>query len=148
MKANRLIFALLLLLSAAVFQLPAQQTEADRKLLDEIKAKAEKGDAKAQCALGEMLYKGEGVKQDYAEAAKWFRKAAEQSEARAMTHLGLLYVSGNGVDKDAIQAFVWFQKSAEYGDAFAQFLVALAYENGGTLPQDVLPWQGSIDKLE
>ena len=52
MKAIRLIFTLLLLLSAAVFELPAQQSEADRKLLAEIRARAEKGDAQAQFELG------------------------------------------------------------------------------------------------
>jgi len=46
MKANRLVWTfLLLLLSAAAFQLHAQQGEADRKLLAEIRAQAEKGDA-------------------------------------------------------------------------------------------------------
>ena len=48
MKENRLVFTVLLLLSAPVFQLPAQQNEADRKLLAEIRAGADKGDAKAQ----------------------------------------------------------------------------------------------------
>ena len=40
---------------------------------------AEQGDAKAQFNLALRYYKGEGVTQDYAEAAKWYRKAAEQT---------------------------------------------------------------------
>ena len=39
---------------------------------------AEKGDARAQLSLGGMYYNGQGVRQDYAEAAEWTRKAAEQ----------------------------------------------------------------------
>jgi hypothetical protein len=42
MKANRFLFTVLFLLSAAVFRLPAQQNEADRKVLSEIRAGADK----------------------------------------------------------------------------------------------------------
>ena len=38
----------------------------------------------AQNHLGFMYYTGEGVAQDYQEAAKWFRKAAEQGDADAI----------------------------------------------------------------
>ena len=37
---------------------------------------AEHGDARAQFSLGGMYYNGQGVQQDYAEAAEWTRKAA------------------------------------------------------------------------
>ena len=69
MKANRLVFTLVLLLSAAVFQLPAQQNEADGKLLSDIRVKAEHGDAESQFALGKAFAFGKlGVAKDYAEA--------------------------------------------------------------------------------
>jgi TPR repeat protein len=42
---------------------------------------ANQGHAKAQCKLGLMYEFGLGVGRDYAEAAKWFRKAAEQGDA-------------------------------------------------------------------
>jgi TPR repeat protein len=78
MKANRMGWFLLFLLGSTVLQLPAQQSEADRKLLlAELRAKAEKGDAMAQCDLGIRYDKGEGVTKDAAEAVKWFRKAAD-----------------------------------------------------------------------
>jgi hypothetical protein len=48
MKANRLGWLLLYLLVSAVFQLPAQPSDAARKLLADIRAKAEKGDAQSQ----------------------------------------------------------------------------------------------------
>ena len=82
MKANRLVLTVLLLVTAAVFQLPAQQNEADRKVLAEIRAGADKGDAKAQYELGRAFFSGTlGVAKDEAEAVKWFRKAAEQNVA-------------------------------------------------------------------
>jgi TPR repeat protein len=79
MKANRLVLTVLLLVTAAVFQLLAQQNEADRKVLGEIRAGADKGDAKAQYELGRAFFSGTlGVAKDEEEAVKWFRKAAEQ----------------------------------------------------------------------
>jgi hypothetical protein len=42
MKANRLVLTVLFLATAAVFQLLAQQNEADRKVLGEIRAGADK----------------------------------------------------------------------------------------------------------
>ena len=89
MKASRLIFTLLLASSVAVVQLAAQQTKADQKPIEEVKAKAEAGDAESQVELGLRYDKGEGVVKDHAEAAKWYRKAAEQNYAEAQYNLGI-----------------------------------------------------------
>ena len=91
MKASRLIFTLLLASSVAVVQLAAQQTKADQKPIEEVKAKAEAGDAESQVELGRRYDKGEGVVKDHAEAAKWYRKAAEQNYAKAQYSLGVCY---------------------------------------------------------
>jgi hypothetical protein len=48
MKANRLRWFLLFFLFSAVFQLPAQQSEADRKVFTDVRAGAEKGDPESQ----------------------------------------------------------------------------------------------------
>ena len=59
-----------------------------------------------------MFYAGEGVPQDDAEAAKWYRQAAERGYARAQHNLGLLYELGRGVPQDFVQAYVWFGLAA------------------------------------
>ncbi len=51
--------------------------------LDDIRAKAESGNIAAQVAIGGMYEKGDGFPKDFAEAAKWFRKAADQGSADA-----------------------------------------------------------------
>ena len=51
------------------------------KAYREFKALADQGQAFAQYAIGSMYYLGKGVPKDYAEAAKWFRKAAAQGHA-------------------------------------------------------------------
>ena len=91
MKANRLRWFLLFLLVSAVFQLPAQQSEADRKLLADIRAKAEKGDAQSQYELGAAFALASlGVAKDEVEAVKWYRKAAEQNYAAGSKQSGRL----------------------------------------------------------
>ncbi len=47
-----------------------------------------------------MYDKGLGVTQDYAQAAKWYRKAAEQGHAYAQFNLGYMYRFGQGVPQD------------------------------------------------
>ena len=52
---------------------------------------ADAGDPTAQHALAYRYKQGEGVPQDRAEAARWFRLSAEQGNATArqfLTHLG------------------------------------------------------------
>ena len=46
---------------------------------DDLRTKAEQGDAVAQYKLCEAYESGEGVNQDYTVAAKWCAKAAEQA---------------------------------------------------------------------
>src|SRR5438128_1092807 len=61
MKASRLIFTLLLASSVAVVQLAGQQTKADQRPIEEVKAKAEAGDAQSEVELGVRYDDGEGV---------------------------------------------------------------------------------------
>ncbi len=66
--------------------------------LREISSK--EGRASAQYSLGFLYDYGEGVQQDYGEAAKWYRKAAEQGLPEAQIALGILSESGTGVSRD------------------------------------------------
>jgi TPR repeat protein len=59
-----------------------------------------------------MYYNGQGVQQDYSEAAKWTRKAAEQGYAPAQAHLGVLYWNGQGVQQDVVLAYMWLSLAA------------------------------------
>ncbi len=45
--------------------------------------------------------------QNYAGAAKWFRRAADQGHADAQAVLGSLYAVGLGVPKDFVNAYAW-----------------------------------------
>ena len=115
MKASRLIFTLLFASSVAVVQLVAQQTKADRKPIEEVKVKAEAGDAESEVELGLRYDKGEGVVKDHAEAAKWYRKAAEQNDADAQYNLAICYERGDGVAEDWVEAYKWLLLAARQG---------------------------------
>jgi len=64
----------------------------------------------SQSSLGFRYTSGDGVKQDYAEAVRWWRMAAEQGKADAQSSLGYMYDQGNGVQQDYAQAVRWSQK--------------------------------------
>jgi TPR repeat protein len=102
----------------------------------EYETKAEKGDAEAQFNLGFCYDDGRGVKKDYAEAVKWYRKAAEQNFAPAQFNLGYSYVNGQGVRKDKAEAVKWFRKAAEQNYAPAQSNLGYCYDNGRGVEQD------------
>ena len=84
---------------------------------DNVFRRAGKGDAKAQFNLGLKYDTGEGVPQNYTEAAKWYRKAAEQGYAEAQFNLGTLYDEGRGVPQDYAEAAKWYRKAKDQGVA-------------------------------
>ena len=63
-----------------------------------------------------MYSLGEGVLQDYREAAKWFRKAADQGHAKAQYMLGNMYAVGRGMPRDDLRAHMWLNLSAAKGE--------------------------------
>lgn len=80
---------------------------------------AQKGDAKAQEEIGDIYYDGMGVKQDYAEAAKWFYKAAVQNNSSAQYKLAMMYSNGEGVPVDMDYAVLLLRRAASLGHAEA-----------------------------
>ena len=105
--------------------------------LEDVRARAEKGDAGAQANLGGCYYSGQGVPQDYTEAAKWFQKAAEQNNADAQNSLGLCCANGQGVPKDPAEAAKWYRRAADQGNAYAQYNLSGCYASGQGVSQDL-----------
>jgi hypothetical protein len=97
---------------------------------------AEQGSVAAQFRLGTMYYFGEGVLQDYQEAALWYRKAAEQGSASARFNLGIMYYRGLGVPRDYKEAAQWFAQAAEQGHVKAQYNMAVTYYDGQGVLED------------
>jgi TPR repeat protein len=66
-------------------------------------------------AVGLAYYNGQGVPKDYAEVAKWYRKAAEQGAMDAQYNLAQLYLFGEGVTQDNAEAAKWWRIAADQG---------------------------------
>jgi len=77
--------------------------------------RAQSGDVSAQMMLGDMFAAGEGVAQDYVEAAGWYRVAAKRGVAKAQLSLGLLYSQGKGVNQNIEIAYQWAFVAAAQG---------------------------------
>jgi len=86
------------------------------KAMNEWRPLAEKGVAAAQFNLGLMALDGQGMPQDYAEAARWFERSADQDYTKAQLNLGALYGVGKGVKRDYVQAYKWLNLCSAKGD--------------------------------
>ena len=78
-------------------------------------ASADKGEAWSQLSLGRMYELGQGVAQNYVEAANWYGKAAKQGLANAEYNLGSMYEKGAGFPIDTRRASLWYGKAALKG---------------------------------
>lgn len=104
--------------------------------LDTVRKSAEQGEADAEFKLGQVYFVGQGLAQDYVEAARWYRKAAEQGHADAQCSLGGLYAVGQGVTQDYPEAARWYKKAADQGQSDAQKALGYMYEHALGVPQD------------
>jgi len=83
-----------------------------------------------------MYDSGQGVAQDYAEAAAWYRKAAEQGDAVAQFNLGSMYFKGKGAQRGLWRGRTMYHMAAVQGYAQAQYSLGLMYCEGNGVPQD------------
>ena len=82
---------------------------------EEFRSLADQGYANAQCNLGVMYERGQGVARNYAKAAAWYAKAADQGIAEAQFNLGVMYYNGLGVARNYAKAIAWYAKAADQG---------------------------------
>ena len=104
-----------------------QQEPTEPQNIEALRPAAEQGNVGAQYSLGLRYLNGEGVLQDHAEAASWFRLAADQGHAGAQSNLGVMYQHGRGVQQDDGEAARWYRLAADQGDASAQFHLGQMY---------------------
>jgi TPR repeat protein len=97
---------------------------------------AEAGVPRAQLQLGRLYLDGEGVKQDPAEALKWFRQSASQDNEAAQFFLGIMMQRGIGGPRDLESSTAWLRRAAEHGHPLAMLELAKAYDLGLGIPAD------------
>lgn len=148
-ESHRRDGAALITRSAVLGHLPAQYhlgflfgegrgvTRDAQKALHWFRRAADKGDAKAQYAVGLALSR----QSDKREAAQWFRRAADQGMVDAQFQLALLYEKGYGVTVNEARARRLYQSAAKT-DTAAIFNLALMLDEGRGGPPDL---NGAID---
>jgi chemotaxis protein histidine kinase CheA len=107
-------------------------------------AKAQQDEQARQAAVAkaqarEAVKNGDAAvnRADYAEAARWYRKAADQGDPGAQMRLGNLYYTGYpGAARDYAEAMRWYRKAADQGDASAEYGVGDLYETGRGVAKD------------
>jgi len=81
-------------------------------------------------ALGHLYENGLGVKQDFAEAAEWYRRAADQGGPESQNNPGVLCTTGQGVPQDYMEAVRLYGLAATQDDLEATTNLAFMYANG------------------
>ncbi|MCM1323518.1 MAG: sel1 repeat family protein [Acetobacter sp.] len=96
--------------------------------IDELKAKADKGDVEALLDLGYMyLYGTDGIAVDHKQALAYYEKAAKKKNAVALNNLGSLYFNGIGTNVDYSRAISYFEEAAQMGSDDAAVNLAIIY---------------------
>ncbi|UDL07000.1 SEL1-like repeat protein [Marinobacter sp. CA1] len=85
--------------------------------------------AEALHYLGRHHDLGQGVNQNYALAADYYRRAHQLGFARSTNNLGYLYLQGRGVPKDPEKAITLFREAAEKDVPQASYSLGIVYEN-------------------
>jgi TPR repeat protein len=151
MKLNRVTLILLLLFSAAVFQLPAQQNKPEidwSGLPDKARAQAPAQDPSPPAVPAPTSKDVSRARPETPPEDEWdlfgfvpeedinLRPSAEQGNPMAQLQLGLYYAKGGGVPVDYAQAVKWFRKAAEQNNPYAQYNLGLCCEKGQGVSKD------------
>lgn len=87
-------------------------------------------DDEAFATIGEAYYRGFGIKRDFNEAFRFYRKAANLGNAAALRRLGDCFVLGRGTKVDLEAALSCYESASEKGDACATRTIGDFYRDG------------------
>jgi TPR repeat protein len=96
-------------------------TPADARNLEITQPPEDLTEVETQFLKGLKFASGEGIAQDYAQAADWYGRAAEQNHGLAQFNLAMMYGQGQGVPRDEVKSLMWMTRAAKLGDAAAQY---------------------------
>ncbi len=100
--------------------------------IDELKQRAESGDAEAQFRLGSAYDTGRDVPRDGAQARKWYQHSAEAGYAEAQNSMGSVLQA----EKRYAEARPWYERAAAQNNAPALNNLAYLYDLGLSVDQD------------
>lgn len=93
---------------------------------------AQQGNSEAQVLLARMYEDGQGVRQNYGEAFRWYTRAAEHQNASPIAEysVGRLYAEGHGVATNTAAALKWLHFASDHGNGDASFYLGDMYYRG------------------
>lgn len=99
---------------------------------------AELGDIDALSDMGIWFEYGYNtIKQNYAEALKWYLKAGEAGNPTGWLNAGYAYINGRGTKQNDDKAYECFKKAADMGDAGGICSVGWCYRDGTGVKKDL-----------
>jgi uncharacterized protein len=101
-------------------------------------ASAERGSAEDQYHLGMRYERGNGVAQNYLEAAHWYRLAAMQGYRDGQYKLCEMSERGEGLPQDYQEALRWCGLAADQGHGRAMFILGRLYHTAHGVPHDLV----------
>ena len=87
-------------------------------------------DDEALVTIGEAYYRGLGIRRNYDEAFRFYRKAAAMGNPAAMRRLGDCFLLGRGTKADMTAALEWYENASDKGDASATLKIGDFYRDG------------------
>ena len=76
------------------------------------------------------------MKEDDAEAARWFRRGAELGDTSSMFHLARFLLNGKAVPAGTPAAIALFERAAALNSSDEMTSLGWAYQDGNGLPKD------------
>lgn len=117
---------------------PVKQKALTQEEIKKIIDDANKGDPKAQLALGSFYATGaNGFEKDGTKALIWLTKSAEQNNVSAQVYLGILYATGGSIKPDTNKAVFWRELAATNGDAQEKWSLGNAFLFGYMVPKNL-----------
>jgi len=104
--------------------------------ISQLRAKAEQGFVQQEVQLANACFMGDGVLQDFAEAARWYERAAEAGHAGAQNQIGYFYHAGIGVPVNLERSAHWFQRASASGSVVGTVNLGVAYLEGIGVPKN------------
>ncbi|HVO99353.1 MAG TPA: tetratricopeptide repeat protein [Bryobacteraceae bacterium] len=95
------------------------------------------GETLSMAELALMYVRGDGVKQNYLNAAQWLEKAAQLGDPIAAYQRGLMYFKGQGSQKSQSEAVFLYRRAALAGYSPAQAELGVCFAKGRGVAKDL-----------
>lgn len=118
-----LSFLLVLCMLIPLCTVPAFAAVSSAEEFEQLKQKAEAGDAAAMAEVANIYYRGNynsGISRDFAQALSWFLRAAEAGNTDVYMTIATIYDKGSTGERNLEKAYDWYKKAGELGSSEAE----------------------------